>query len=116
MFSQSRAKVSAGLTNGLTRIFVVRLLYSCDSSRGASDSRLRVKFSRMDSLPNFLTQGAPLRARELRYDPVTCDLRLYREYSLTVKRLLRYCVAKPYIHLKASIAILKLILNLIRSQ
>ena len=70
----------------------------------------------MDSLPNFLTQGAPLRARELRYDPVTCDLRLYREYSLTVKRLLRYCVAKPYIHLKASIAILKLILNLIRSQ
>ena len=29
------------------------------------------KFSRMDSLPNFVTQGAPLRAlraRELRYD------------------------------------------------
>ena len=25
------------------------------------------KFSRMDSLPNFLTHGAPLRARELRY-------------------------------------------------
>ena len=26
------------------------------------------KFSRMDSLPNFLTHGAPLRARELRYN------------------------------------------------
>ena len=25
------------------------------------------KFSRMDSLPNFVTHGAPLRARELRY-------------------------------------------------
>ena len=25
------------------------------------------KFSLMDSLPNFLTHGAPLRARELRY-------------------------------------------------
>ena len=25
------------------------------------------KFSGMDSLPNFLTHGAPLRARELRY-------------------------------------------------
>ena len=26
------------------------------------------KFSRMDSLPNFVTHGAPLRARELRYN------------------------------------------------
>ena len=36
------------------------------------------KFSRMDSLPNFLTHGAPQarasRARELRYDNVTKKL------------------------------------------
>ena len=28
------------------------------------------KFSRMDSLPNFLTHGALLRARELRYKSI----------------------------------------------
>ena len=33
-----------------------------------------IKFARMDSLPNFLTHGAPLRAREeLRYK-VSCEV------------------------------------------
>ena len=34
------------------------------------------KFSRMDSLPNFLAHGAPLRtlrARELRYKTIKCE-------------------------------------------
>ena len=46
----------------------------CDFDIGLNEVCVRVgvryvitKFSRMDSLPNFLTHGAPLRARELRY-------------------------------------------------
>ena len=36
------------------------------------------KFSGMDSLPNFLTHGAPLRARELRYYTICSgDIRIH---------------------------------------
>ena len=39
------------------------------------------KFSGMDSLPNFLTHGAPLRARELRY----------KEHNLTNSSDVNFC-------------------------
>ena len=54
MFDHSRL----GLENKYT--------YSCIVRVGVR--YVITKFSRMDSLPNFLTHGAPLRARELRYE------------------------------------------------
>ena len=39
------------------------------------------KFSGMGSLPHFLTDGAPLRARELRYHSATCSVMPIRGYT-----------------------------------
>ena len=41
------------------------------------------KFSRMDSLPNFLTHGAPLRTRELRYNSLAKQHLQILEFVLT---------------------------------
>ena len=67
------------------------------------------KFSGMDSLPNFLTHGAPLRARELRYDWL-CRRLVYRVEKSQV------LLTEDALKISYNVLLLNLHYSLIKSQ